>query len=194
MSFPSCLLTLVLTASLGLLSAQHDHDPMAHPTAAKADTVKGSPHRVVMANIGATHVHLEFHSPTVRKRIIWGGLVPYDEVWVTGAHMATAITVYDDVLVAGNLLPKGTYAIFTIPGPKMWTVIFNTNWEQHLTDEYDPKDDVFRFEVKPVRNRHSERLMYWLIVHDTQHATLEMTWEKVKISFPVTIPEGSGTN
>ncbi|MBC8923868.1 DUF2911 domain-containing protein, partial [Escherichia coli] len=77
-----------------------------------------------------------YHSPGVRKRIIWGGLVPYDEVWVTGAHDATTVEMPKAFVVNGKTIPAGKYAIFTIPGKNAWTVIINKQWQQHLATEY----------------------------------------------------------
>lgn len=114
-----------------------------------ADTLKGSVHRITMANIGAVHVHIDYSSPGVKGRIIWGGLVPYDQVWVAGAHKATSVDFSGDVVIGDKPVAKGKYAIFAIPGKENWTIILNKKWDQHLTDEYSDKEDVLRLQVKP---------------------------------------------
>lgn len=151
---------------------------------AVSDTAKGSPKRMAMANAGKTHVHIEYNSPAVRKRIIWGGLVPFDEVWVTGAHTATSISFSDNVKIAGKTIEKGKYAFFTIPNQTEWTLILNKNWKQHLTDEYSERDDVLRWKVKPDSTEHTERLTYQ-VLSKGEKGSVTMRWEKVKISFEI---------
>lgn len=153
---------------------------------ARSDTSKGSPHRAVMADIGDAHVHIEYGAPAVRNRVIWGGLVPYDAVWVTGAHRATSITISEDMQVADHPLPAGKYAFFTIPGKEKWTVIINRNWQQHLADEYNEQEDVFRFTVVPQFDQpFTERLTYAIQPGDEGKGTISVAWEKVKINLPV---------
>lgn len=149
-----------------------------------SNTTKGSPKRMAMANVGKAHVHIEYNSPSVRKRIIWGGLVPWDEVWVTGAHNATSISFSDNVKIEGKIIEKGKYAFFTIPNKDEWTLILNKNWEQHLTDEYSEKDDILRWKVKPDSTEHTERLTYEVISRG-EKGNVEIRWEKVKISFEI---------
>jgi len=151
---------------------------------AVSDTSKGSPKRMTMANVGKAHVHIEYNSPAVRKRIIWGGLVPLGEVWVTGAHNATSISFSDDVKIEGKTIEKGKYAFFTIPNKDEWTLIVNKNWKQHLTDEYSEKDDILRWKVKPDSTEHTERLTYE-VISEGEKGNVEIRWEKVKISFQI---------
>lgn len=149
------------------------------------DTSKKSIKSMAVAVIGGDSVKIFYHSPGVRKRIIWGGLVPYDEVWVTGAHDATALETAKDFMIDGKLIPKGKYAIFTIPGKEEWTVIINKKWKQHLASEYDEKDDLARLKVKPSSNAHTERLQYFIITKENDSDSISVVWEKIKISFPV---------
>ena len=167
--------------------SSHDHSAHNHASKEEAapDTIKGSPKKMAMANIGSTHIHIEYNSPAVRKRVIWGGLVALGEVWVTGAHEATSIDFSKDVTINGKTIPKGKYAFFTIPNEKEWTVILNKNWEQHLADEYSEKDDILRFQLTPTPNDFTERLTYKVVPKDEETATIEMAWEKLKIVFEV---------
>jgi len=130
---------------------------------AKGDTSKRSIKSAAVGKIGDANININYHSPGVRGRTIWGGLVPYNDVWVTGAHNATAFETDKDIIVAGKLIPKGKYGIFTIPGKKEWTIIINKNWNQHLTDDYLQKEDVVRIKVKPERVKDNvERLQYFI--------------------------------
>ena len=153
------------------------------------DTSKKSIKSVAEGKINATSFAINYHSPGVRKRIIWGGLVPYDEVWVTGAHDATTISFDKDVLINNVKLPAGKYALFTIPGNNEWTVIINKHWKQHLASEYDEKDDIVRIKVKPQSINHLERLQYFIEPGSNNKGDIAVAWEKVKISFTVIIVE-----
>jgi len=166
---------------------QHDHSTHDHSQEAVKDTTKGSIPKTAMTNLGSNHVHIAYTAAAVRNRVIWGGLVPYDQVWVTGAHQATSISLGKDVLITGQRLPKGKYALFTIPGKQEWTVIINKNWDQHLTDEYSEQEDVLRIKVKPQTDQpHTERLTYRIKNKDTNTADLEIVWEKLKIVLAIT--------
>lgn len=147
------------------------------------DTSKKSVRCMVFAAVGKDTIRIIYHSPGVRKRIIWGGLVPYGEVWVTGAHSATRLDMPRAFLVNGVRIPAGQYAIFSIPGETSWTLIINRNWQQHLTDDYDPKEDIVRIQVQPEKAAHHERLEYFIRA-DTQQGRISMGWEKIMVSLP----------
>lgn len=179
-----CIVTLFLLSSM--LSANAQDDVCYNPNLVK-DTSKKSIKSMAIGNIGNHTIKIAYHSPGVRKRIIWGGLVPYDEVWVTGAHDATTIEIAKPFIVGGKEIPAGKYAFFTIPGNKEWTVIINTKWKQHLASEYDQAEDVVRIKVKPQKNGHTERLQYFVEPGKGHEGKIAVAWEKIKIEFPVTI-------
>lgn len=151
------------------------------------DTTKKSIRSMAYATINGDSVKINYHSPGVRKRIIWGGLVPYDEVWVTGAHDATTLEFPKSFIIGSKQIPAGKYAFFTIPGKREWTVIINNHWQQHLASEYNEKDDIVRFKVKPKKNNHTERLQYFVETSNGNNGKIALKWEKVKIEFPFTI-------
>ncbi|MCK0190713.1 DUF2911 domain-containing protein [Arenibacter sp. M-2] len=143
-----------------------------------------SPHTETMAMIGDAHIHIDYSSPGVRDRIIFGGLLAYDQVWQAGAHMATWIETNKDLRIKGKTLPAGKYGFFTIPSKDEWTIIFNSNWEQHGKDEYDEKDDVIRFKVKPTFSEEiKEHLEYKVDKVDDAEGKINLSWEKVSIDF-----------
>jgi Protein of unknown function (DUF2911) len=148
------------------------------------DTMKSSPARTAMATVGKTHLHISYHSPGVKGRIIWGGLVPYNTVWVTGAHSATSIQINRPISINNKTVEAGTYAIFTIPGEKEWIFILNKNHEQHLTDNYSATDDIVRLAVKPEQNELTQRLTYTVAKTGDKSGNISMQWEKVKIVIP----------
>lgn len=150
------------------------------------DTLKGSLPAEATGKIGDTEINISYHSPAVRGRIVWGGLVPFDKVWVTGAHMATSIEFSADVLIGNKSVVAGKYALFTIPGKEEWTVIINKNWQQHLTDQYNEKDDVVRVKVKPeIEDTTQERLRYMVEAESNTEGEIVIYWEKLEVSLPI---------
>ena len=157
------------------------------PTAS-ADTSKKSIPMETTKQINNARLTIKYHSPGVRGRIIWGGLVPYDQVWVTGAHNATIFEISRDFEVDNKKIPAGKYALFTIPGKEEWTVIINKNWQQHLTDEYAESDDVVRVKVKPESlSTPVERLKYGIDQTGEYRADIIISWEKIRIPFSIRI-------
>jgi hypothetical protein len=151
--------------------AHHDHS--AHAGASNSK----SPRTAAMANIGSNHVHIDYSAPSVRGREIFGGLVAYDEVWVTGAHSATSISFNEDLEIEGEVLTAGKYALFTIPGKESWTVILNTNYEQHLADDFDEAEDVARFEVPSISlNEAEEQLKFEVISKGDGEGEIVFKW------------------
>ena len=184
MKSPLVLLLLVLLVGT---SAQAQKEEVCYNPNLVKDTIKKSIKSMAVSTIGGDSVSITYHSPGVRKRIIWGGLVPFDEVWVTGAHDATLLEVHKSFIVAGKTIPAGKYALFTIPGKKDWTVIINKHWKQHLASEYDEKDDVVRLNVKPVKVPHTERLQYFIEDGKNGKGKIAVAWERVRIELPITI-------
>jgi len=166
-------------------ATEHDHDAMASKS--KEKKKPASPKQQAMAMVDGNHIHIEYASPSVRGRVIWGGLVPYNKVWSTGAHNATSINIPQPVMVNGNELAAGKYGFFTIPGEETWTVIFNKNWDMHLADDYQEAEDILRFEVTPEKTDEiQESLKYTVESTGDNTGTVSVAWEYVKISFEVT--------
>lgn len=154
----------------------------------EVDTLKGSIKAYAQLQSGPATVTITYHSPAVRGRIIWGGLVPLDQVWVTGAHMATTFESNYDFVMGDKTITAGKYALFTIPAKDKWTIILNTNWQQHLTDEYKIDQDVVRFTITPKElSQHQERLQYVLEARNTTDLAIHIRWEKLEITVPFAI-------
>lgn len=172
------LLLLQLVLFLGLQAQDVNYNPNA-----KKDTTKKSIKCAAIGKIGSANIRINYYSPGVRGRIIWGGVVPMDEVWVTGAHSATNIEIDKPFVITGKKIAAGTYAIFTIPSSGEWTFILNKNYQQHLSDEYDAKDDLLRLKIKPAVTAHvTERLQYFI-----EADKLVIAWEKIRLEIPVTV-------
>jgi len=130
-----------------------------------------------------TDVSIEYSRPNVRERKVFGGLVPYGQVWRTGANAATKITFGTDVKLGGAAVPAGSYALFTIPGEAEWTVILSKvvdgQWGSYA---YDPKDDQARIKVKSVATSDPLETMT-ISLQDMRagKASLVIAWEKTKV-------------
>lgn len=151
--------------------------------AKKIDFPQASPSASVKERVGVTDVSVEYSRPSMRERKIFGGLVPYGEVWRTGANAATKITFGTDVKVGGAAVPAGSYALFTIPGEAEWTVILSKvvdgQWGSYA---YNQKDDQARIKVKPAAM--AEPLETMTIGVQDIHAgkaNLVIAWEKTKV-------------
>ncbi len=163
--------------------SQHTTDNNA---AVPTDTIIKSIPKELHGFVSKTHVTMKYHAPNVRGRVIWGGLVPYDQVWVSGAHMATSVEFSTPVLFANQKLEAGKYAFFTIPSESTWTIIINKNWNQHLTDAYQEEEDVLRVMIEPMRVENlQERLHYSLHEETSAHAYLQFSWEYLQLKIPI---------
>lgn len=178
---------LILATTFSASAQQQKKEEVCYNPNLVKDTSKKSIKSMAVAVINGDSVKINYHSPGVRKRVIWGGLVPYDEVWVTGAHDATTLEIGRTFIMGGKEIPAGKYAIFTIPGKSEWTVIINKHWQQHLATEYDDKDDVVRVKVKPKKNIQTERLQYFIADNKNGKVNITVAWEKLKISFEALI-------
>jgi hypothetical protein len=144
------------------------------------DTKRLSKNGKAEGTIDGVNVTLEYGRPKVKDRVIWGGLVPFDKVWRTGADEATTFTISKDVSVEGKPLPAGTYSLFTIPGEAEWTVIFNKVAKQWGAFRYDKDQDALRVNVKPVEAEHVEEMTFQI-----EGNKVVLRWEKLSISFVV---------
>ncbi len=144
-----------------------------------------SPAATAEGKIGAASVSIKYSSPAVKGRQIFGGLVPYGQVWRTGANSATVIETDKDLLVEGKSLPAGKYSIYTIPGEKEWTIIFNSQTGQWGINRQgttqDPAKDVLRVNVTPKASASMQERMVFNI-----HAKgFTLSWDNLDV--PVNI-------
>lgn len=122
----------------------------AFAQAPKVDFPAASPACTLKQRVGLTDIEIDYSRPGVKNRTIFGGIVPYGQVWRTGANNATKITFSTPVKLDGHDIPAGTYALFAIPGEDEWTIIINKNANQWGAFKYDEKADLVRFKVTPV--------------------------------------------
>lgn len=188
------ILVLVLTGFIiSCQSNKEKNEPVDghnHSDVKTEVSASKSPHTSTMETIGGAHIHIDYSSPRVRNRIIFGGLLAYDEVWQAGAHKATWVETSKDLTISGQVLPKGKYGFFLIPSQGEWTVIFNKNWNQHGKDDYSESEDVLRFKVEPeYSDTIQENLEYKIDKTDENQGQVTLSWEKATISFPFVVNE-----
>ena len=176
-------LARVLVAIQGLLFFV----AVAHAQSTILDLPRASQHALVTQRIGITDVSINYHRPVVNKRKIWGGIVPYGDVWRAGANENTTIVFTDPVSVEGKALPKGTYGLHMIPGENEWTVIFSKNFTSWGSFTYDQKEDALRVTVKPQTAEFHEALTYDFDDVKPDSSTITLRWEKIAVPFKVAI-------
>lgn len=157
----------------------------SHAQATKAPSLEfpqASPPSTVKQRVGLTDIEIEYARPGVKGRKIFGELLPYGEVWRTGANAATKVTFSTDVKFGGQPVPAGSYALVTIPDKSEWTVVLNKvtgGWGSYA---YDEKNDLLRVKVKPVAlTELVETLSIGLIEVRDATAALAIDWEKTRV-------------
>lgn len=153
-----------------------------------------SPKARTEQRVGVTDVAIDYSSPGVKGRKIWGEVVPYDKTWRAGANQPTKLTVSRDFAFGGTPVPAGTYAVFVTPAKGAWTVMLNKNLTASQED-HDAKDDVAKIAVKPTTlPQLRERLRYTF--DDTQDGktTLVLEWERIQLAVPITIDTATFVN
>lgn len=149
---------------------------------AQDKAARPSPPVQVSQKVGETTVTISYGQPSIKGRKVWGELVPYGQVWRTGANEATTFEVDKDVKIEGMTLAAGKYGFFTIPNENEWTIIFNKVPNQWGAFKYDEKQDTLRVKVKPKKSsKFNEKLMYAV----SSKGTVGILWENVEVDFNV---------
>lgn len=166
-----------LTAALALLLTL-----AALPALAQRgdDSDRVSKNGKTTGTIDGVAITLEYGRPNVKGRQIWGGLVPYNKVWRTGANEATTISFDKDVTVEGQPLSAGTYGLFTIPTEGDWTVIFNKTAQQWGAFDYDSEQDALRVTVTPREGEHVETMDF--VIEGNE---VVLRWAELQVPFQV---------
>jgi hypothetical protein len=138
------------------------------------------------ATVGVTEVSVDYYSPAVKGRAIWGALLPYGKVWRAGANGTTKLTLSTDALVGGKPVAAGTYGVFVIPTATAWTFILNKD-AGASEQSYAEAKDVLRLQLTPQAVPLRERLAYELLDVTDESATLALEWEKVRLPVPVKV-------
>ena len=157
------------------------------PAAPKIEFPAASPSATIKQRVGFTDIEVNYARPSMRGRKIFGSLVPYGEVWRTGANTATKISFSTAVKFGGADVPAGSYALFSIPGKDEWTVILNKVTGQWGSYAYDAKNDLVRVKAAPValpQSIESFSISFSNLASEAA-GTLALAWENTRV--PVTI-------
>jgi hypothetical protein len=148
-----------------------------------------SPACTLKQRVGLTDIEIVYSRPGVKGRTIFGGIVPYGQVWRTGANQATKVTFSTPVKLEGNDIPAGTYALFTIPGEEAWTIIINKNTNQWGACQYSTNDDLVRFPVTRVTLRDTSIETFAIEFNRIrdESALLELVWDKTVVPIHLTV-------
>ena len=148
-----------------------------------------SPFSKISQQVGLTDVTLQYSRPSAKGRIVFGELVPFDQVWRTGANAATKITFKEVAKIGGKTIQPGEYAIYTIPGENRWIIIIhsNTSLRSIAGGAYKPSNDVFRFEIAPKNNNYVETFTCQFSQVKTNALMLDIVWENTLISIPIEV-------
>lgn len=141
-----------------------------------------SPRKEMTGTVGDAEVVVNYGSPSVKGRTIWGDLVPYGELWRTGANEATTITFSQDVMIEGEQLAAGTYGLFTIPGEEEWTVIFSDVTESWGSGEYDEAKDALRVMATPEMVDEASETMEFMVDGNN----LVLRWDNAAVPVEIT--------
>ncbi|PZD79359.1 DUF2911 domain-containing protein [Mesonia sp. K7] len=157
---------------------------------AQVTTPQASPSGEIDQMVGLTEIEIEYSRPSMREREIFGGLVPYDKMWRTGANKNTTIEVSDDVTINGENLPAGKYAIYTIPQEQNWEVIFykdNENWG--LPKEWDEAKVALKTEAA-VYQMPMGMQTFTIVIDDLTNnsAMLSFLWENTIAALKIEVP------
>jgi hypothetical protein len=148
---------------------------------------QASPAASVSQDLGLGTVKIDYHRPGVKGRKIWGGLVPFGQVWRAGANEATTIAFSDPVQVDGHPLAAGVYGFFTIPGPDRWTLVFNRTAKQWGAFNYQPGEDVLRLQAQPRAVPREEWLAYTIRPSGPDSLRVELAWDTLAVGFDVAL-------
>lgn len=168
----------VLLLAIGLFtistSAQDFHMPAA------------SPHVSINQSFSTSFIELDYSRPGKQGRQVFGDLIPYDEVWRTGANAATKITFGEDLIFGGKEVKAGTYALYTIPGAQNWKVILNEGVKNWGADGFDADENVTTIEV-PAKPLEYPQESFSLTLEDVSknNAVLRLAWDDTEIRVPI---------
>lgn len=150
-------------------------------------TPRPSPDATVSQFVGVTKITIDYSSPAVKGRKIWGELVPFGQVWRTGANEATTITFSDAVTINGTELPAGTYGIHSLPNNNEWEIIFSKETQIDGSSTFDPKKEVLRIKVKPEEHHFMERMTFLFANATDNSVNVNLLWDKLMVGFKVEV-------
>jgi hypothetical protein len=162
-----------LTGVAGLLLAQQEK--------------RASPHEQTSATIGGKKITIEYGRPYKKGRTIFGGLVPFDKVWRTGADEATMLTTEADLMIGKLHVPAGSYSLFTVPGESKWTLIVNKVAKQWGAYKYEEAQNLGTTEMKAASGPAVEQFTISIEAQGDRKGTLKMAWDQTVATAPIIV-------
>lgn len=170
------IITIVFVALASFSNAQSLKTPAKSPLSS------------VKQAVGLADVTVDYSRPSKSGRTVFGDVVPYGEIWRTGANASTKIVFGEDVKVNGQAVKAGTYSLYTIPNKEDWTIIFNKNLSLWGSDGYTETEDATRILVKSQKlNEVVETFTIQFSNTKTTQITADLMWENTKVSFDITV-------
>jgi len=160
---------------------------LSHAQSAVLDLPRDSQHAKIIQRVGITDITINYHRPLVKGRKVWGGLVPYGQVWRAGANENTTIEFTDPVTVEGKSLAKGIYGLHMLPTESEWTIIFSKASTAWGSFTYNQSEDALRINVKPAAAEMKEALAYEVDDVTPTSAVIALRWEKLAVPFKVQV-------
>ena len=179
---------VLATLGFGLVAGLSAQTAATPPAAPKLEFPAASPNASFKQRVGVTDIELNYARPGAKGRTVFGGLVPYGEVWRTGANSAPKIKFSTAVNLGGVDIPAGNYELFTIPGEKEWTVIIHKDSSQWGAYAYKQENDVARVQATPVALAAPVETftIEFNDLRDTS-ATLNFVWANTRVPVKLTV-------
>lgn len=169
-----------------LIAAALAFAPGTFAQAPKVEFPAPSPACTIKQRVGLTDIEIAYSRPSMKGRQIFGSVVPFGQVWRTGANAATKITFSTDVKLNGTAISAGTYALYTIPGEDEWTIILNKGVGKSGT-QYDEKEDVVRFKTMPVNLSDTSIETFTIEFNHLrdESAVLNLVWDRTVVPIKI---------
>ena len=174
------IIRIALVALPVLLMADAAHAQLSLP--------RTSPLARTMQTVGLTEIEVEYSSPSVRGRTVWGDLVPYNQHWRTGANINTLVKFSGPVELGGTKVESGTYSLHSIPAEGSWTIILNRKTDGTGSGTYDESQDVLRYKAQVTTAPSRERLTFVFANTTSTGTDLDLEWAGLRVRIPVKVP------
>ncbi len=149
-------------------------------------TPQPSPTQTLKQNFGLSSIELSYSRPGIKGRKVFGDLVPFGQVWRTGANQATTLTFGEEVMIGGTKVPAGKYGLLTIPGEKEWTIIISKQTDVTSPDAYKQDQDLVRVIATPAEMPFAIET-FTIMFNDVKSSSCDLgiMWDKVYVSLPI---------
>ncbi len=154
----------------------------------KVEFPQASQHALIKQRVGLTDIEVDYSRPNKNDRVIFGGVVPFDKPWRTGANQPTRIKTSGPVKFADKEVPAGEYVLYTIPGASQWTVVLSKNLKAQALTDHKPEDEAARVTAKPSLLVGAPAETFTILFEDLRanSATLYLEWDKTRVPVKLT--------